>query len=115
MTNAKARKQCDALKGAAADYPFGPDAVVYKVGGKMFALLTTAKPWRISLKCDPEFARLLRERYASVIPGYYLNKQHWNTIDLGGDVPDAELREQIAQSYELVVASLTKRQRAELG
>ena len=63
----------------------------------------------------PEFARLLRERYASVIPGYYLNKQHWNTIDLGGDVPEAELRDLIAQSYELVVASLTKRQRAELG
>ena len=115
MTNAKARKQCDGLRGATAEYPFGPGALVYKVGGKMFATPTTEKPWRITLKCDPEFVRLLRERYTAVNPGYYMNKQHWNTIDVAGDVPDAELRDLIAQSYELVAAALTKKQRADLG
>lgn len=89
------------------DYPFGEDVAVYKVGdekGKMFALIQEgAKPVRLSLKCDPTLAELLREKYETVLPGYHLNKKHWNTIICSGQVPDDELRDLIRHSYELVV------------
>lgn len=89
------------------DYPFGEDVAVYKVGdekGKMFALIQEGtKPVRLSLKCDPTLAELLREKYETVLPGYHLNKKHWNTIICSGQVPDDELRDLIRHSYELVV------------
>src|SRR3954466_4032890 len=106
------RRYCDGMKGAVAEYPFGPEARVYKIGGKMFALIGASS---ISLKCDPVFAEIVRERYAAVTAGDNLNKRHWNTVELDGTVPDAELREMIDASYELVVASLTRAQRAALG
>lgn len=94
------------LPRVVVDYPFGEDVAVYKVGdekGKMFALIQEGtKPVRLSLKCDPTLAELLREKYETVLPGYHLNKKHWNTIICSGQVPDDELRDLIRHSYELV-------------
>lgn len=94
------------LPGVVLDYPFGEDVAVYKLGdekGKMFALLQEGSdPVRLSLKCDPTLAELLREKYDTVLPGYHLNKKHWNTIICSGLVPDDELRDLIRHSYELV-------------
>lgn len=88
------------------DYPFGEDVAVYKVGtaeGKMFALIDEkSMPVRVSLKCDPQLAELLREKYESVLPGYHLNKKHWNTIICSGQLDDSELHDLIRHSYELV-------------
>lgn len=91
------------------DFPFGEGVSVYKVGhrdqgeGKMYAILTAeAKPSRLSLKCDPLLAEKLRETYETVLPGYHLNKKHWNTIILTGQVPDDELKSLIIHSFELV-------------
>lgn len=91
------------------DFPFGEGASVYKIGhkengeGKMFALIADdSKPLRISLKCDPILAEKLREDYETVLPGYHLNKKHWNTIICTGQVPDDELKSLILLSYNLV-------------
>ncbi len=107
--------ECLAKPGATEDYPFGDEVAVFKVAGRMFALVPLgAPPGDVSLKCDPELATALRARYAAITPGYHLNKRHWNTVALDGSVPDDELRELIDHSYELVVAGLTKLQRNEL-
>lgn len=94
------------LPGVVLDYPFGKGVAVYKVGsteGKMFALIhEEATPLRISLKCDPTLAELLRGKYETILPGYHLNKKHWNTIICSGQVPEDELRDLIRHSYELV-------------
>jgi predicted DNA-binding protein (MmcQ/YjbR family) len=101
--------------GTVETYPFGPDTAVYKVGGKMFALLPhSADPPTVSLKCDPEWSELLRKAYDGVQPGYHLNKKHWNTIVLDGSLPDDEVAELIEHSYQLVVESLPQRVRATL-
>lgn len=85
------------------DYPFGKDVAVYKVGDKMFALIEEkSDPVRISLKCDPLLAQTLRERYESVMPGYHLNKKHWNTIILSGQLSWEEIQDLIRHSYNLV-------------
>lgn len=97
------------LPGVVLDYPFGEDVAVYKLGdetGKMFALVQEgSKPVRLSLKCDPNLAELLRDKYETVLPGYHLNKRHWNTIVCTGQVPDDELRDLVRHSYELVKSS----------
>jgi len=91
------------MPNARLDYPFGPDVAVYKVGDKMFALVPEgAHPVRISLKCDPLLAETLRERYESVQPGYHLNKKHWNTLVLTGQLPWPEVQDLIRHSYQLV-------------
>ena len=100
--------------GAVEDYPFGDEAAVFKVAGKMFAILVETEPCRLTLKCDPYLAEALRERFAAVRPGYHTNKRHWNTIDLDGSVPQDELAEMVDHSYDAVVAGLTKAQRATL-
>jgi predicted DNA-binding protein (MmcQ/YjbR family) len=82
--------------------------------GKMFAILVDGPP-RLSLKCDPAVAEALRAAYPAVTPGYHLNKRHWNTVSLDGSVPDAMVREWIEDSYDLVVAGLTRAERASLG
>ena len=106
---------CLSRPGAEETTPFGPDALVYKVGGKMFALtMPDDFPARINLKCDPERAVLLREEYESITPGYHMNKRHWNTVTLDGSVPSSLVRELIDLSHELVVASLPKAERAKL-
>ncbi len=107
---------CLARPGATADHPFGPDTRVFRVGGRMFALVATrARPLELSLKCEPDLAVALRARYAAVGPGYHLNKRHWNTVVLDGSVPDEHVRELIELSYELVVAKLDRATRRALG
>jgi predicted DNA-binding protein (MmcQ/YjbR family) len=97
------------LKGSEGSYPFGPDALVYKVMGKMFALVSQneAIP-SVTLKCVPSEGEVLISQFESVIPGYYMNKRHWVTISLSGDLPDEILEDLLAKSYELVVSKLTK-------
>ncbi len=107
--------ECMAKPGSAEDYPFGDEVAVFKVAGRMFALvLLGPPPGNVSLKCDPDLAAGLRARYAAITSGYHLNKQHWNTVELDGSVPEEELTELIDHSYDLVVARLTRAQRNEL-
>ncbi len=120
MTVARSRRDqviaaCTAKPGAAEDYPFGDDVAVFKVAGRMFALIPLGPaPGSVSLKCDPDLAVALRARYPAIAPGYHLNKRHWNTVQLDGSVPDAELLDLIDHSYDLVVARLPRSQRARL-
>ena len=110
------RDVCLAQPFATESLPFGPTALVFKVAGKMFALLgLDAVETTANLKCDPEEAVDLRERYAGVAPGYHMNKQHWNTVTLASDVPDDEIRDMVGASYALVVASLPRRTREALA
>jgi predicted DNA-binding protein (MmcQ/YjbR family) len=105
-----------AKPGAAEERPFGPDALVFKVMGKMFALVAwQAQPLTISLKCDPHLAEMLRTTYGAVRPGYHLNKRHWNTVTLDRSIPAEEIREMIDNSYALVVKGLKKADREKLG
>ena len=104
-----------AKPGAAEAYPFGPDTLVPKVGGKMFGLLYEEEGIaRISLKCDPEHGELLRATHPSIIPGYHLNKRHWITIIVDGSIPDDLMRDLIDESYDLVVKGLPRAVRNEL-
>ena len=106
---------CSAKHGAVEDYPFGDEVAVFKVAGKMFALVPLGEtPGSVSLKCNPDLAGALRDRYAGVTPGYHLSKRHWNTVTLDGSVPDEEVLELIDHSYDLVVARLTRAQRNQL-
>lgn len=101
---------------AVEEVPFGPDVLVYKVGGKMFALLPIDDvPVRMNLKCDPERALDLCDRYESIIPGFHMNKKHWNTLVLDQTLPESLIRELIDHSYDLVFASLTKKVRSGLA
>lgn len=98
------------MPNARLDYPFGKDVAVYKVGSaedaKMFALIAEASdPIRISLKCDPQLSVLLREKYESVMEGYHLNKKHWNTIVLSGQLSEQEVKDLILLSYNLVTGN----------
>lgn len=94
------------MPNAERDYPFGEGVAVYKVGGKMFALIAEGKnPVRLSLKCDPLLAQKLREDYESVQPGYHLNKKHWNTVILTGQLEWEQVQDLIRHSYQLVVVS----------
>jgi predicted DNA-binding protein (MmcQ/YjbR family) len=91
------------MPGARLDYPFGEGVAVYKVKDKMFALIAEDKnPVRISLKCDPELSKVLREKYTEVMEGYHLNKKHWNTIVLSGQLEWEEVQGLIRHSYDLV-------------
>ena len=115
MTFDALRAYCLGLPGTTEDQPFGPDVLVFKVKGKLFALLNLdGPPFSVNLKCDPEKAIELRERYAAVVPGYHMNKQHWNTVDLAGDASSEDLRAWIDDSYRLVVQSLKKADREAL-
>jgi predicted DNA-binding protein (MmcQ/YjbR family) len=88
------------------DYPFGEGVAVYKVNDKMFALITEGKnPVQLSLKCDPQLSKILRERYEEVMPGYHLNKKHWNTIVLTGQLEWDDIMGLIRHSYDLVAGT----------
>jgi predicted DNA-binding protein (MmcQ/YjbR family) len=117
MTAARLRRACLALPGAEETFPFGPENSVFKVAGKMFAIsrLRAKRPLRISLKCEPELAEGLRAAHEAIIPGYHLNKRHWNTVVLDGSLPERMVLEMIEDSYDLVVAKLPKSKHAELG
>ena len=91
------------MPGAVLEYPFGEQVAVYKTHSKMFALIAEDKqPLTLSLKCDPQLSEILREKYVTVMPGYHLNKKHWNTIVLTGEMPWEELSGLILHSYQLV-------------
>lgn len=109
MTLAGLIDYCLAQKGVEQSSPFGPDVLVYKVGGKVFALTSPDEfPPRVNLKCDPDRALELRDEYESVIPGYHMNKRHWNTVILDGTLPDELVLELIDHSYTLVVNGLPR-------
>jgi predicted DNA-binding protein (MmcQ/YjbR family) len=110
------REHCLGKPGATESTPFGEDVLVFKVAGKIFALAPLDEvPATTSLKCDPDLALELRDRYEQVRPGYHMNKRHWNTVELDSGIPDTELRKMIDHSYELVFKSLPKARRAELS
>ncbi len=103
------------LPGATEDFPFGDDTLVFKVAGKMFGLIRPESlPPRINLKCDPERAIELREKYASILPGYHMNKKHWNTVICDGDLPEDLVIRMIEESWQLVVAGMPKKRRESL-
>lgn len=104
------REFCLSRPGVTESLPFNDTALVFKVGGKMFALLDLSEEKRgISLKCDPERAIQLRERYPEVTGAYHFNKKHWNSIRIDGSLPDELIRDWITHSYNLVVKSLPKK------
>lgn len=106
---------CLSKPGVEETLPFGPDTLVYKVGGKVFLLTSLdAEDFRFNVKCDPDLAEELREQYSCVLPGYHMNKKHWNTIVVDGSVSVKLLKEWIDHSYALVVKSLPKKLREEL-
>lgn len=109
------RSFCLSLKGVTEEFPFGEDTLVYKVMGKMFALTDLDSFQSINLKCDPEIGAQLREQYASVLPGYHMNKKHWITVLMDGSISDKEVRAWTEQSYLLVAASLIKSQKLDLS
>jgi predicted DNA-binding protein (MmcQ/YjbR family) len=97
------------------DFPFGPDAYVYKVCNRMFALLLDGEGGaRVNLKCDPDEALFLRDTFEAVIPGYHMNKTHWNTVILDGSIPRGEIERMIDRSYGLVVKKLKRAERIAL-
>jgi len=96
------REYCISKKGATEGFPFGEDTLVFKTDGKIFALVNLDGDLSINLKCEPAFALELRERYASVTPGYHMNKKHWNTVLLDETISDKEIFSWIDHSYELV-------------
>ena len=107
MDLAEFREYCLTKPGTTEGTPFGPDVIVFKVAGKMFALAAFDEvPKTVNLKCDPDLALDLRDRYEQIKPGYHMNKKHWNTVEIASGIPDVELRRMIDHSYELVVESL---------
>jgi predicted DNA-binding protein (MmcQ/YjbR family) len=103
---------CARKPGAVEDYPFGDQVAVFKVGGKIFALVRLDDdPATVNLKCDPDIAIELRDRHRAVRPGYHQNKRHWNTVELDGSVDSGDLRWMLDHSYELVVGGLTRAER----
>ncbi len=106
---------CFRLKGTIETFPFDKRTLVLKVQGKMYALVDVEDPVSINLKCDPERAIDLRERYDGIQPGYHMNKKHWNTVSLLGHVDESLILELVQHSYDLVVSSLPKKLRDELA
>ena len=109
---------CLSKKGVTEHFPFDEDTLVFKVGGKMFAL-ASLRQWEkgqpsVNLKCDPEHAQELRAEYDDIQPGFHMSKTHWNTIAINASVPDVLIKELIDNSYELVLKSLTKKLQSEI-
>jgi predicted DNA-binding protein (MmcQ/YjbR family) len=109
---------CLSKKGVTEHFPFDQETLVFKVGGKMFAL-SSLKEWEkgtpsVNLKCNPDYAEELRAQYGDIKPGWHMSKIHWNTIEINRDVPDSLIKELIDHSYELVFKSLTKKLQTEI-
>ena len=118
MTARSLRKLCLEFPGAYEDFPFGPETSVFKVEKKLFAISPLgASPLTVSLKCEPELAEELRGSYPeAVAPGYHLNKRHWNTVLCDGRaLPDAMVRDMVEDSYDLIVAAMSRAVRERLG
>jgi predicted DNA-binding protein (MmcQ/YjbR family) len=110
------RRYCLSFQGSVETFPFNPETSVFKVGGKMFALSRLAdRPLKVSLKCEPLLAEQLRGTHAAVIPGYHLNKRHWNTVIIDGSLPNRTIKDLIEDSYDLVVSALPQSRRRALG
>ncbi|MCU0394470.1 MAG: MmcQ/YjbR family DNA-binding protein [Chitinophagaceae bacterium] len=108
------RTYCLSLPAVTESFPFDESTLVFKVAGKIFLLTDVDDFESMNLKCDPERAIELRERYAAVLPGYHMNKKHWNTVVMDGSIPHKLLLEWVRHSYDLVVASLPKKVREQL-
>src|ERR1700704_6225515 len=107
LNPAELRDHCLSFIGAEETVPFGHETSVFKVGGRMFALSRLgADSLRISLKCEPQLAEALRAAHAAVLPGYHLNKRHWNTVIIDGSLPEQMITDMIEDSYDLVVSQL---------
>src|SRR5919205_2502394 len=116
MSPAQLRDHCLSFTGADETFPFGPKTSVFKVGGKMFALSQLgADSLRVTLKCEPSLAEALRGAHAAVLPGYHLNKRHWNTVIIDGSLPEQMIKDMIEDSYDLVVSRLPEASRRALG
>ena len=110
------REYCLSKPATEETLPFGPDTLVFKVGGRLFLLVSLdTEELRFNVKCDPDLALELREQYPCVEPGYHMNKKHWNTIVVDGSVPSRQLKKWIDHSYDLVVNSLSKKERDNLS
>lgn len=109
----KLRKYCQKKEHVSESFPFDEDTLVFKVMDKMFCLANLSYPFNINLKCDPEFAAELREKYEGVTPGYHMNKKYWNTVLFDKNIPDKEILSWIDHSYEKVVAGLPKKVQAQ--
>ena len=115
MNKDKLEKYLGGFKGSEKSFPFGPEAMVFKVMGKMFALVSQGDDIpRVTLKCDPVEGAHLVGQFNSVVPGYYMNKKHWITISLTGELPDEMLTDLARDSYERVVKALTKKDQQKL-
>jgi len=108
------REYCITKKGVTESFPFDEETLVFKVMNKMFLLTNINKDLSMNVKCDPEKAIELREEYNSVLPGWHMNKKHWNTVNINGSISDNQLKEWIDHSYVLIVDSLTKKLQNEL-
>ena len=109
------RDYCIALPAVTEEFPFDQRTLVFKVGGKMFALTDVDSFKSVNLKCDPEEALELRGEYPAVSAGYHMSKKHWNTIEMDGSIPDNLFKEWVMDSYLLVIAGMTKKPRTENG
>jgi predicted DNA-binding protein (MmcQ/YjbR family) len=110
------RDHCLGFPGSDETFPFGPQTSVFKVAGKVFALSRLAhRPLQVSLKCEPLLAQQLRESHEAVLPGYHLNKRHWNTVIVDGSLADEVIKDMIEDSYDLVVSQLPASRRRALG
>jgi predicted DNA-binding protein (MmcQ/YjbR family) len=108
------RDHCLQLRGVTEDFPFGEDTLVFRVAGKIFLLIGLTEGNRFNVKCDPELAAELRERYNEVKPGYHMNKKHWNTVYMDGHLTNKQLCEMIDHSYDLILKSLPKKMQEEI-
>lgn len=116
MTPGELRDFCLSFNAAVEDFPFSPEISVFKVLGKMFALsFLDARPLTVNLKCDPDDAiRLRADHPGLIVPGWHMNKRHWNTVTVDGGLPDRVVRELVEDSYDLVVAGLPRADRLRL-
>ncbi|MGH4028201.1 MmcQ/YjbR family DNA-binding protein [Actinomycetota bacterium Odt1-20B] len=115
MTPDELRAFCLSFNDVVEDFPFTPETSVFKVAGKLFALTRLdGSPLTVNLKCDPDMAVQLRAAHPEIVPGYHMNKRHWNTVTVDGELPDARVRELIEDSYDLVVAGLPRAVRLRL-
>ncbi|MFE0175014.1 MmcQ/YjbR family DNA-binding protein [Streptomyces sp. NPDC059002] len=115
MTPEELRTFCLSFNDVVEDFPFTPETSVFKVAGKMFALAALdRRPLTVNLKCDPEMAVQLRAAHQEIVPGWHMNKRHWNTVTVDAGLPDRQVRELIEDSYDLVVAGLPRAERLRL-
>lgn len=115
MRQEEFRKYCLSKNGVTEEFPFDETTRVFKVKGKIFAITGSEYPLKVNLKCDPERAAELRERYEDIVPGYHMNKMHWNTVNFEGSLSDKELKIMIDHSYELVVKGLSRKLKDEMS